>query len=117
MGLRRRAGRSTSGAADPGEGGPGRVGAGIAAAEITRAARERKPLTPARAKRLIGVGTAFDFLSGRKRQAPRWIQRSGFEWLFRLLTEPRRLWRRYLIGNSQFVWLLLCALCRGELRS
>lgn len=58
MGLRRRAGRSTSGAADPGEGGPGSVGAGVAAAEITRAARERKPLTPARAKRLIGVGTA-----------------------------------------------------------
>ena len=58
MGLRRRAGTSTSGAADPGEGGPGSLGAGIAAAEITRAARERKPLTPARAKRLIGVGTA-----------------------------------------------------------
>ncbi len=45
---------------------------------------------------LIGVGAAFDFLSGRKRQAPRWIQRSGLEWLFRLATEPRRLWRRYL---------------------
>lgn len=45
---------------------------------------------------LIGVGAAFDFLSGRKRQAPRWIQRSGFEWLFRLVNEPRRLWRRYL---------------------
>lgn len=44
---------------------------------------------------LIGVGAAFDFLSGRKRQAPRWMQRSGLEWLFRLMTEPRRLWRRY----------------------
>ena len=66
---------------------------------------------------LIGVGAAFDFLSGRKRQAPRWIQRSGFEWLFRLLTEPRRLWRRYLIGNSRFLWLLLRTLCRGEIRS
>jgi N-acetylglucosaminyldiphosphoundecaprenol N-acetyl-beta-D-mannosaminyltransferase len=44
---------------------------------------------------LIGVGAAFDFLSGRKKQAPRWVQRSGFEWLFRLATEPRRLWRRY----------------------
>jgi N-acetylglucosaminyldiphosphoundecaprenol N-acetyl-beta-D-mannosaminyltransferase len=44
---------------------------------------------------LIGVGAAFDFLSGRKRQAPRWIQRSGFEWLFRLVSEPKRLWRRY----------------------
>jgi N-acetylglucosaminyldiphosphoundecaprenol N-acetyl-beta-D-mannosaminyltransferase len=45
---------------------------------------------------LIGVGAAFDFLSGRKRQAPRWMQRSGLEWLFRLANEPRRLWRRYL---------------------
>jgi len=44
---------------------------------------------------LIGVGAAFDFLSGRKRQAPRWMQRAGMEWLFRLGTEPRRLWRRY----------------------
>jgi N-acetylglucosaminyldiphosphoundecaprenol N-acetyl-beta-D-mannosaminyltransferase len=56
---------------------------------------------------MIGVGAAFDFLSGAKRQAPRWIQRSGLEWLFRLITEPRRLWRRYLIGNTLFVWLIL----------
>jgi N-acetylglucosaminyldiphosphoundecaprenol N-acetyl-beta-D-mannosaminyltransferase len=45
---------------------------------------------------LIGVGAAFDFLAGTKKQAPRWIQRSGLEWLFRLASEPRRLWRRYL---------------------
>ena len=45
---------------------------------------------------LVGVGAAFDFLSGRKPQAPRWMQRSGLEWLFRLISEPRRLWRRYL---------------------
>jgi N-acetylglucosaminyldiphosphoundecaprenol N-acetyl-beta-D-mannosaminyltransferase len=45
---------------------------------------------------MIGVGAAFDFVSGRKPWAPRWIQRSGLEWLFRLATEPRRLWRRYL---------------------
>lgn len=43
----------------------------------------------------IGVGAAFDFLSGRKPQAPRWMQRIGLEWIFRLLTEPGRLWRRY----------------------
>lgn len=55
---------------------------------------------------LIGVGAAFDFLSGRKLQAPRWIQRSGFEWLFRLATEPRRLWRRYLFNNSLFLALI-----------
>jgi len=41
------------------------------------------------------VGAAFDFLSGRKPQAPRWMQRAGLEWLFRLVTEPRRLWPRY----------------------
>ncbi len=44
---------------------------------------------------MIGVGAAFDFLSGRKPQAPLWIQRNGLEWLFRLATEPGRLWRRY----------------------
>ena len=44
---------------------------------------------------LVGVGAAFDFLAGRKRQAPRWLQRAGLEWLFRLACEPRRLWRRY----------------------
>ena len=44
---------------------------------------------------LIGVGAAFDFLSGEKPQAPLWMQRSGTEWLFRLATEPRRLWPRY----------------------
>jgi N-acetylglucosaminyldiphosphoundecaprenol N-acetyl-beta-D-mannosaminyltransferase len=53
---------------------------------------------------LIGVGAAFDFHAGLKRQAPRWMQHSGWEWLFRLLTEPRRLWRRYLINNPIFVW-------------
>ncbi|MGD8457915.1 MAG: WecB/TagA/CpsF family glycosyltransferase [Anaerolineales bacterium] len=44
---------------------------------------------------LIGVGAAFDFLSGRKKQAPMWMQRNGLEWFFRLVTEPRRLWKRY----------------------
>jgi len=44
---------------------------------------------------MVGVGAAFDFLSGRKPQAPKWMQRSGLEWLFRLATEPRRLWPRY----------------------
>lgn len=52
----------------------------------------------------INVGAAFDYLSGTLVEAPPWIQRSGFEWLFRLLIEPRRLWRRYIIGNIQFLW-------------
>lgn len=56
---------------------------------------------------LIGVGAAFDFHTGRKPQAPRWMQRAGLEWCFRLLTEPRRLWRRYLVNNPHFILLLL----------
>lgn len=53
---------------------------------------------------MIGVGAAFDFLAGSKRQAPRWMQHNGLEWLFRLAMEPRRLWRRYLLGNALFLW-------------
>jgi N-acetylglucosaminyldiphosphoundecaprenol N-acetyl-beta-D-mannosaminyltransferase len=56
---------------------------------------------------LIGVGAAFDFHSGRVRQAPRWVQRSGFEWLFRLGTEPRRLGPRYLKTNPLFALRVL----------
>ncbi len=52
---------------------------------------------------MAGVGAAFDFHSGRVRQAPRWIQRSGFEWFYRLCTQPRRLARRYLINNPLFL--------------
>ena len=55
---------------------------------------------------MVGVGAAFDFLSGYKRQAPRWMQRSGLEWLYRLCCEPRRLWKRYVFGNSRFIFLL-----------
>jgi len=55
---------------------------------------------------LIGVGAAFDFLSGNKNQAPKWVQRSGIEWLYRLINEPRRLWRRY-IKYPKFVMLVL----------
>lgn len=54
---------------------------------------------------MVGVGAAFDFLSGTKPQAPRWMQRSGLEWSFRLCSEPRRLWRRYLWYGPQFVGL------------
>lgn len=53
---------------------------------------------------MFGVGAAFDIHSGRVRQAPRWIQRSGFEWLYRMCCEPRRLGRRYLVNNPLFLW-------------
>lgn len=52
---------------------------------------------------LVGVGAAFDFHAGTKRQAPRWMMRSGLEWLFRLLQEPRRLGPRYLVNNPRFI--------------
>lgn len=55
-------------------------------------------------KVMLGVGAAFDFHAGRVDQAPRWIQRSGFEWLYRLAKEPRRLWKRYLRNNPLFLW-------------
>jgi N-acetylglucosaminyldiphosphoundecaprenol N-acetyl-beta-D-mannosaminyltransferase len=52
---------------------------------------------------LIGIGAAFDFLTGEKKQAPLWMQRNGLEWLFRLLSEPRRLWKRY----AELPWFAL----------
>ncbi len=55
----------------------------------------------------LGVGGSFDHLSGLVRRAPRWMQRSGLEWLHRFVQEPRRLWRRYLIGNTAFIWLVI----------
>lgn len=57
---------------------------------------------------LAGVGAAFDFVSGHKRQAPRWMQRSGLEWFFRLANEPRRLWPRYR-QYPRFAWLVLAS--------
>jgi N-acetylglucosaminyldiphosphoundecaprenol N-acetyl-beta-D-mannosaminyltransferase len=53
---------------------------------------------------MVGVGAAFDFHSGRILQAPRWMQRGGLEWLFRLGSEPRRLGKRYLRNNPLFLW-------------
>ncbi|HRL76701.1 MAG TPA: WecB/TagA/CpsF family glycosyltransferase [Candidatus Accumulibacter phosphatis] len=52
---------------------------------------------------MIGVGAAFDYHAGTIRRAPKWMQNSGLEWFYRLLSEPRRLWRRYLITNSVFL--------------
>jgi N-acetylglucosaminyldiphosphoundecaprenol N-acetyl-beta-D-mannosaminyltransferase len=57
---------------------------------------------------MIGVGAAFDFLSGRKAQAPPWMRRVGLEWLFRLFSDPRRLWRRY----AAYPWFLVLLLAQ-----
>jgi N-acetylglucosaminyldiphosphoundecaprenol N-acetyl-beta-D-mannosaminyltransferase len=66
---------------------------------------------------MLGVGAAFDFLAGTKPQAPRWMQRSGLEWLFRLATEPRRLWRRYLTHNPLFLVLAAAEVLRTRRRA
>ena len=59
---------------------------------------------------MLGVGAAFDLNSGRLKQAPVWMQERGLEWFFRLTAEPKRLWRRYLVQGSKFVWNVLLEL-------
>jgi len=61
---------------------------------------------------LVGVGGSFEIVGGVYRRAPRWLQRIACEWLFRLVLEPRRLWRRYLLGNCRFLWMILRQLWR-----
>lgn len=55
----------------------------------------------------IAVGAAFDFIAGSTREAPAWVTKFGLEWAYRLMQEPRRLWKRYLFGNSRFLWVAL----------
>lgn len=75
------------------------VGLGTPKQERWMVAHTARVLAPA----LIGVGAAFDIHAGILPQAPRWMQRSGTEWLYRLAHEPRRLWRRYLYHNPRFL--------------
>lgn len=56
---------------------------------------------------VMGVGGSFDVFAGQTARAPRWMQRAGLEWMFRLVQEPRRLWKRYLVGNTLFVNLVV----------
>ena len=65
---------------------------------------------------MIGVGASFDFVAGRVKRAPVWMQRSGLEWLWRLCQEPRRLWRRYLVYDMLFFWLLVLHIA-GRMRA
>ena len=62
---------------------------------------------------MIGVGGTFNFITGRVKRAPRWVQRSGLEWIYRIGQEPGRLWRRYAYGLVKFSWLSLRALLGG----
>ncbi len=79
------------------------VGLGTPKQDLWMAAHRPQLTAPV----LIGVGAAFDFHTGRIPQAPRWMQQSGLEWLFRLWQEPRRLWYRYLVYNPLFIILVL----------
>jgi N-acetylglucosaminyldiphosphoundecaprenol N-acetyl-beta-D-mannosaminyltransferase len=55
----------------------------------------------------MGVGGTFDVIAGITKRAPQWMQRWGLEWLYRLLQEPKRMWKRYLVGNSRFIWMVI----------
>lgn len=61
----------------------------------------------------MGVGGTFDVVSGKVRRAPVWMQRAGLEWFFRVLQEPRRMWKRYLFTNSRFALMFITRLLRG----
>ena len=63
---------------------------------------------------IMGVGGAFDVLAGVRRRAPAAFRKLGLEWLYRLAQDPRRLARRYVVGNSKFIWLVACAVARRQ---
>jgi N-acetylglucosaminyldiphosphoundecaprenol N-acetyl-beta-D-mannosaminyltransferase len=62
----------------------------------------------------MGVGGSFDVLAGKVKRAPKWVQRIGCEWVYRLVQEPRRMWKRYLVGNTAFMWLTVKELWRSR---
>jgi N-acetylglucosaminyldiphosphoundecaprenol N-acetyl-beta-D-mannosaminyltransferase len=65
---------------------------------------------------MLGVGAAFDFHSGRVRQSPQWMQKIGLEWLFRLIMEPKRLWKRYFKHNPRFLLLFFLQFCQSKIQ-
>jgi len=66
---------------------------------------------------MLGVGAVFDFLSGHKKEAPRWVQVIGMEWFFRLCSEPRRLWKRYFKHNPRFILFFTCQLLKRRFKA
>ena len=58
---------------------------------------------------IMGVGGSFDVVAGKVKRAPKWMQNFGLEWFYRFYQEPTRMWRRYLIGNVKFIWLVIKA--------
>ena len=61
---------------------------------------------------LVGVGAAFDFHTGRLTESPAWVKRAGLQWVHRLLQDPRRLWKRYLVNNPVFAWKIILQLLK-----
>lgn len=60
------------------------------------------------------IGAVFDFYAGNIRRAPKWMIKAGLEWLYRLIKEPRRMWRRYLLGNAKFIWTVITEKVKGK---
>ena len=56
---------------------------------------------------IMGVGGSFDVIAGKVKRAPLWMQKTGLEWFYRFLQEPKRMWKRYLVGNTKFLWLVV----------
>ncbi len=65
---------------------------------------------------VMGVGGTFDVVAGKVKRAPLWMQKWGLEWLYRVIQEPRRMWKRYLVTNSKFAWMLLKAKLKQVLK-
>jgi len=65
---------------------------------------------------IMGVGGSFDVIAGKIKRAPKWMQKCGLEWVYRLLQEPRRMWRRYLIGNTKFVILVIKEFLKARIK-
>lgn len=64
---------------------------------------------------VMGVGGSFDIVAGKTTRAPRWLQKIGMEWLYRFIQEPRRMWRRYIIGNAEFIaYTYKCKFTKGK---
>ena len=63
---------------------------------------------------IMGVGGSFDVIAGKVNRAPLWMQNAGLEWLYRVLQEPKRMWKRYLVGNSKFIYLVFKALFKNR---
>ena len=63
---------------------------------------------------IMGVGGSFDVIAGKVKRAPPWMQDLGLEWFYRFLQEPKRMWKRYLVGNSKFIWLVFKAYLKNK---